>query len=160
MAKSADDKLGYEFEDELKKHFKNIQAKHPIFWHQFPDSKTAGKLIAAQPSDFIVTASGQPAWLLEAKASCEIPTFAKCAKSHTRSSQVGMHKKWHRAGKPSLFIFYCEIDGIVEVWDGAYVTDRISDNVKMLDDRGLLAKDDYFNLEAILLRMFGLLGEK
>ena len=36
-------------------------------WHRFPDSKAAGRVIAAQPSDYLV-ANGKRTFLLEVKA--------------------------------------------------------------------------------------------
>ena len=36
-------------------------------WHRFPDSRAAGRVIAAQPSDYLV-ANGKRTFLLEAKA--------------------------------------------------------------------------------------------
>ncbi len=155
MAKKADDKLGYEFEASVQDALKNLQAKHPLFWHRFLDSKSAGRLVAAQPSDFLVGSLYTPMHLLEAKASCEKQSLASCT-SYIRPSQVGMHKKWHRAGKPSLFIFYCEIDNRVELWDGKYVTDCISEKKRMniLGGGHLLAVCDYFKLEEMLLNYF------
>lgn len=156
MSKKADDKLGYEFEKEVQDILKDLQTKYPLFWHRFLDSKSAGRLVASQPSDFLVTAKDRPTYLLEAKASCEKKSLASCAKSHIRPSQIGMHKKWHRAGNPSLFIFYCEIDNRVELWDGEYVTGCISNNERMniLGGGHLLAVCDYFKLNEMLMNYF------
>jgi len=154
MAVKKEDKaLGAEFENTVKDILKELQAKHPLFWHPFADSKAAGRLIAAQPSDFLVGTAIAGMTLLEVKASCEKPSLTKCYKSHIRPSQVGMAKKWIRAGHPSLFLFYCEIDATVELWDGQYVTDCISDEVKMTDGAkhyGLIAKGSYLDLDKIL----------
>lgn len=154
--KKEDLELGKEFEAELKEAFKSIEALAPFFWHQFPDSKTAGKFIAAQPSDFMISAGGK-CCLLEAKASVEKPSLAKCSTSHIRPSQVGMCKRWVRSGQQYLFIFYCELDNIVEIWDGEKVTSAISDGKKPNPEEGLLAKFDYFNLKKNLCVFLGIL---
>lgn len=141
--------LGKEFEKELKDVFKEIEKNFPFFWHQFPDSKTAGKFIAAQPSDFLLSAGGQ-ASLVEAKASVEIPTLADCSKSHIRPAQLGMCTRWHRSGQTYYFIFYCQLDNRVEIWDGRRVVEAISKGVKPCSDYALLAEFDFFKLKQSL----------
>ena len=151
-----DSALGYEFEDELKEIFKKIQAKHPFYWHQFPDSKAARGFISSQPSDFLVKGPTTPVMLFEAKASVKKKSLASCAKSAILPAQIGHHKKFHRAGGKTLFIFYGQLENRVEVWDGKYVTDCISDNSRMniLGGGHLLASCDYFKLEDMLLNFF------
>jgi hypothetical protein len=45
-------------------------------WHRFPDSKAAGRVIAAQPSDYLV-ANGKRTFLLEVKATNHAYRLAK-----------------------------------------------------------------------------------
>lgn len=153
---SADTKLGYELEDELKAIFKELQETNPIFWHQFPDTKSARNFIAAQPSDFLVGSPFAPMALVEAKASEMKPSLAACAKAAIRPSQIGMHMKWHRAGYPSLFIFYCQADNVVELWEGSYVVSCISAGTRMKSTASdhLLAKCDYFDLKDMMFNHF------
>lgn len=148
-----DIKLGYDFEDELKNIFKELIATYPIFWHQFVDTKAARNYVAAQPADFLFTSAGQQVYLLEAKASTLKPSLAVCAKSHIRPSQIGMAKKWIRAGRPSLFVFYCEADSRVEFWDGEYVTKCISDGVKLKESM-VMFDCDYFDLKKVFINKF------
>ena len=124
-------KVGYDFESELKSIFSNIQSKCNFFWHQFADSKAARGFINSQPSDFIIASEKTGAMLVEAKASEEISSLAKCAKKMLRPSQVGSIIKWNRAGQRSLILFYCEIDGVIEVWDGMHVVSCIRENKKL-----------------------------
>ena len=153
---SEDAKLGYEFEDEIKGAFKSIQSSTPFYWHQFPDSKAARGMIASQPSDFLVKGLDLPVMLLEAKASVKKKSLASCAKSAILPAQIGHHKKFQRAGGKTLFIFYCELENRVELWDGQYVTDCISDGVRMnvLGGEHLLATGTYFDLEKLLFNYF------
>ena len=155
--KKEDINLGYELEDELKKVFKVVQSNHPFFWHQFVDTKAARNFVAAQPSDFMVASLHSEVYLLEAKASVLKKSLASCAKSAISPSQIGMHKKWHRAGNKSLFIFFCEIDDTVELWDGKYVVDCISDGERMnvLGGEHLVAKCSYFELEKMFIKFLG-----
>jgi len=146
MAKNQD--IGYEFEETLKTAFKNIQSKHAIFWHQFPDAKAARGHLQAQPSDFMVASNKVGCVLFEAKASLEKPSLSVCAKSMIRPSQVGMAKKWIRAGQKSVFVFYCQLDNIVEFWDGEVVVNAISNNTKLKKSQCEVV--DFFNLEEFL----------
>lgn len=148
-----DTKLGYEFEDEIKKNLRELQEKHPIFWHPFIDSRAASKFVASQPSDFLVSGLGKPTYLLEAKASCLKPSLVSCAKSHIRPAQIGWHKKWHRAGNDSWFTFYCEADNFVEFWDGQHVCDCISNGKKLDASVGLIRTCDYFELKDCLRKI-------
>jgi len=149
-----DTKLGYDFEKELKEIFKELIATYPFFWHQFLDSKSAGRLVTAQPSDFLISSKLSGVCLLEAKASTIKKSLSNCAKTHIRPSQVGMHKKWHRAGNKSLFIFYSMNENNVELWDGEYITSCISNNKKPLKSEGLKTECDYFQLLNMLTNYF------
>lgn len=147
---SAEQQLGYDFEDELKQIFNRVQSKYPFFYHRFPDTKAARGFIAAQPSDFIVGFNGVSN-LLEAKASSMKPSLANCAKSMIKSQQIGMHRKWHRSGQESLIVFYCECDNVVEIWDGRFVVEAIQSNKRLKPDQAL-KKFDYFSLESELTK--------
>jgi hypothetical protein len=151
-----DSQLGYDFEDELKKIFKGMQEKYPFYWHQFPDSKAARGFIASQPSDFLVKGLKTRVMLFEAKASVKKKSLAACAKSAILPAQIGHHKKYHRAGGDTLFIFYGELENRVELWDGKYVTNCISSGGRMnvLGGEFLLASCDYFELETMLINYF------
>lgn len=144
--------VGYEFEKTLKGIFKNIQAKHPFFWHQFADSKAARGFINSQPSDFLITSPVLGTMLIEAKASEETSSLANCAKKVMRPSQVGQIKKWQRAGSKSLVIFYCQIDNKVEIWGGDYVVECISNSIKL--EKQNAVEVDYFHLESYLTELF------
>jgi hypothetical protein len=151
-----DSAVGYAFEKELKVVFKSMQAKYPFYWHQFPDSKSARGFISSQPSDFLLRSKQVSTVLFEAKASVAKKSLASCAKSAILPAQIGHHKKYHRAGGNTLFIFYGELENIVEIWDGKYIVECISEGKRMnvLGGEFLLAKCDYFDLEEMLIEFF------
>ena len=157
MAKSPDVQVGYDFEDEIKKELKELQEKYPLFWHEFIDTKAAGRFVKSQPSDYLIKGKNTVTYLLEAKASAEKPSLRDCAKAAILPNQIGWHKKYHRAGGRSLFIFYCETDAHIELWDGKYVIDCIS-NGKKLDKTdagiGLLSECSYFHLKELFITYF------
>lgn len=151
-----DTAIGYAFEKELKSCFKNIQSKYEFYWHQFLDTKAARGFVLTQPSDFLVKGKNLPTMLFEAKASVAKESFSKCAKRAISPAQVGHHKKFHRAGGKTAFIFYGELENKIEIWDGKYIVDCISEGVAINATCGetLLASGSYFELEEILIHFF------
>ncbi len=154
MAKKQDGRVGYEFEDKLKSVFGEIKKKRPFDFHRFLDTKAAGRVVAAQLADYMISFKDDKSCnhviIVEAKASEENESLRSCASGHILPQQIGKHKSWLRSGGSGLFLFYCEMTGEVEVWDSKDIVEARSAG-KPLDTKKRLAVMDYLDLENELI---------
>lgn len=157
MAKKDDGRVGYEFEDKLKEVFGKIKSKHKFDFHRYTDTKAAKGFVQPQPGDFQICfkddKSSNHVIIIEAKGSEEIESLKSCASSHIRPQQVGKHKAWLRAGGSAQFWFYCEITGMVEIWDSAHVVEQRAAG-KPLNIEERLHVFEYLQLETSLINFF------
>lgn len=152
--KTPDGRVGYEFEDQLKKVFSNLKNKRPFDFHRFLDSKAAGRIVAPQLADYMISfkdaKSSNHVIIVEAKASEEVESLRSCASSHILPQQIGKHKAWLRSGGSGLFLFYCEATAEVEVWLSSDVVEARSAG-KPLDMSKRAGVMDYLTLEEDLI---------
>ncbi len=126
--------LGYWFEDKTRDKLKEIQETKPSAFHRFTDSKAAKTIVAAQPGDHMLLIPNK-AVLIEEKASTKHESFRSCL-TMIENKQIAFHRIWHRAGHPSLVLFYSDLTDKIEIWDGTLVAKhrvegkrmRINDN--------------------------------
>lgn len=87
----------------LKEHCKTF----PCYWFRFYDSKSARGFLPAQPGDFLWLLPGQ-AVLIECKSSTREKTTLVSLAHHgpVGKCQLAKHKLWHRAGHPSIYLYY------------------------------------------------------
>lgn len=158
MAKRNDcGRVGYEFEDILKDTFNEIKKRYKFDFHRFSDTKSAGRYLAPQPGDFLISfiddKSSNHAIIVEAKASEEHESLRACAASAIRSEQMGKLRAWLRSGGSGQYWFYCESSGLVEIWDGRHVVEARAKG-KPLDKSKVLATFDYLKLEEQIVNLF------
>lgn len=118
--------IGDVFEKQLQDVFRELNDRHLLQWHAFPDHKrSAGGAIPNQPSDYLIglppgSSYGQRMLFLEAKASDKYDSLQK---SMVRSSQRGFINTWGGlADLPYLIVFYSAASNTLELWDGQCVT--------------------------------------
>ena len=111
--------LGYWFEDKVRDALKEIQQAKPATFHRFTDSKAAKTIVAAQPGDHMLLIPDK-AVLIEEKASTKHESVRSCL-TMIDTLQIAFHRKWHRAGHPSIVIFYSDLTDRIELWDGTLV---------------------------------------
>ena len=130
-------KLGAWFEGQTQDRLKWFQENKHLMFHRFPDSKSAGNIIAAQPSDYLV---GSPlaAWLVEVKASKVHKSLRSCAANAIRQEQVVKAHLWMRSGLRSVFIFISVTGGVIEVWDGRHVVAQRFEGKPLNPSKGVL----------------------
>ena len=75
-------------------------------WHRFPDSKAAGRVIAAQPSDYLV-ANGKRTFLLEAKALSHAYRLPK-----DKVRQLATMHKFDAAGVRGVIVVHHYLEGV------------------------------------------------
>jgi len=114
--------IGKWFEGKFQEKLDELKSRKLCTYVRLYDTRSAGAYIPAQPGDFIVL-WGKPrnAVLVECKSSAVHKSLKSCASSHIETNQVTEHRIWHIANHPSLFIFYSEPTGKIEIWDGRHV---------------------------------------
>lgn len=114
--------LGSDFQKELEDVFKALRNRHPMNYHRFYDTKSAGSYLPEQPGDHFVTWAGKT-FLIEAKLSTVHRSLAspKALSSGMSSGQAMSQILWRRAGAYAVVIFKDHTNGFVEIWPGAYV---------------------------------------
>ena len=75
-------------------------------WHRFPDSKAAGRVIAAQPSDYLV-ANGKRTFLLEVKALSHAYRLPK-----DKVRQLATMHKFEAAGVRGVIVVHHYLEGV------------------------------------------------
>lgn len=75
-------------------------------WHRFPDSRAAGRVIAAQPSDYLV-ANGKKGLLLEAKALSHPYRLPK-----DKVRQLATMHKFDAAGVRGVIVVHHYLEGV------------------------------------------------
>ena len=111
--------LGYWLEDRVRDSLKEIQQTKPSMFHRFTDSKAAKTIVAAQPGDYMLPLPNG-AILIEEKASTKHESFRSCL-TMIGNNQIAFHRKWHRAGHPSIVVFYSDLNDRIEIWNGKLV---------------------------------------
>lgn len=124
--------IGAVFEGELVKVFSLLKETHLLAWHRFADTKSAGSVIAEQPSDYLLglppgsagPLDGQRLFYLEAKASEKYHTLQKAA---VKSAQRGAIARNRHLNQLAYLIFFWDTQlGVIQVWDGeAVMSDRL-----------------------------------
>lgn len=98
---------GTYLQDKLQEVLKTFTEYNRGFFYRFYDTKsTQGGFLPAQPGDFflLVPAAGI---LIECK-STEVGTPLTTLAHHGKvgKRQIAKHRMWHRAGHPSLYLYY------------------------------------------------------
>lgn len=142
--------IGKYFEKKTQEALKSLQEKRPLYYYRFPDATSARNAFTAQPADHMIAYNGT-VLLLEEKASDVHECLKSGASSLIKKKQAAMHTKWLRSGNKSIYLFYSSITGMVDIWDGEYVSKcRVSG--KQLDgERGIITYGPIKDLESILL---------
>lgn len=113
------------FEADIQAHLKDLQKRRPLIYHRFYDTASAQvNFLPNQPGDFMTVCEG---WvtLIEAKTSVKHDSLRSCAANAIAPAQLGMHKKWLRAGATCLFVFQGP-DGVHEIWPSIHVVEQRS----------------------------------
>lgn len=119
--------IGDVFEGEVQKVMKLLKESHLVGLHRLSDSKSAGNLVAGQPSDYLLglpegcsnLLSGQRLMFLEAKAS---EVHASLGKSMVRPVQRGAIGTFrYLLDLPYLILFWSANNGTLQMWDGIAV---------------------------------------
>ena len=96
---------------------------HPVFLHRLSDTRSAGTIIVAQPSDFIVLPQTGRATFLEAKFSAGHDSLRSCFSGSVSAQQLASARLVERAGRPYYFLFYSQPAQLCELWPGGYCTE-------------------------------------
>ena len=108
------------FEDAIEQQLVRLQEISRTAYLRLWDSKSAGNLIPAQPSDFLVTHCGVTT-LMEAKFSSVNDSLRQGFSGAVSSNQTASAKIWTRAGAQYKFLFYpMSGGGKIEIWDGRH----------------------------------------
>lgn len=122
-SKNPDTKIGKWFENKkMTPAVDELVASHPVFKHKLKDAHSAGRMTSSSPADYLLAYKGR-GFLVECKASIVHPSLRSCLASAVSDGQVGEHNLWMRAGMKSLFVFYSDLTGLVEFWNGRNVVD-------------------------------------
>lgn len=134
-AKMPPHKLGAWFESHVQADLKTIKERYPIDWLRLYDTKSAGSFLPAQPADFIV-AGADDVYLLETKCSGKHKSLRGGLSSLVKQTQAVSHYTWSRSGHMSHFLFLSVQTGVLQLWDGEYVS-QCRRQGKRLDDKTL-----------------------
>lgn len=119
--RTPDTKVGKWFENKkMTPALDGLVASHTVFKHKLKDSHSAGRMTSSSPADYLIAYKGK-GFLVECKASTIHPSLRSCLASAVDDGQIGEHTFWMRAGMNSLFVFYSDLTGLIEFWDGADV---------------------------------------
>lgn len=123
------------FEGEVGAKLKEIGTRHPVRALRLQDTAAARvQYLPAQAGDYIV-ACPRGGVLLEVKSSTVHGSLTSGLSSLMEKRQAAEHRLWHRAGQPSLVVFYSSTSEEVEVWDGAYVAPLRAKGGRLSKDR-------------------------
>lgn len=111
-----DKDIGHWFEGKTRKALETLVAQQGLFFARLQDSRAAGKFLPNTPADFLVGFYGK-ARLLECKASVKHESLLECL-SMLDDGQLAYHSMWHKNRLPSTYLFYSDMTGVVERWDG------------------------------------------
>lgn len=111
-------KVGYDFEDAIKRLSKELQKKYKADFYRYPDFKSTGLKGYAKkaPADFYVLIEGVFS-KIECKASNKYKSLRECLKSMLEPHQAAELRKAKMAGGKGFVFFYSKVAGVVEVWD-------------------------------------------
>jgi penicillin-binding protein-related factor A (putative recombinase) len=114
---------GKALEGKLSKALKTFEAKTKAFHYRIPDTSAARKgILPPAVGDYILLIPGK-AVLIECKSTVTgIPLLTL---AHKNKVQIAHHRQWHRAGHPSLYLWYdIEVDKI-EYHTGELVVQKV-----------------------------------
>lgn len=127
-----------------------VQAAKPLVWFRFYDTKSAGTFLPQQPADFQACFDGK-ATMIEAKFSEAHESLKCCFAGSVKSHQLASARIWARAGAKYIVIFYSKLSGLIEVWDGLYLSECRSRGERLSLDR----RRTYDNLSTALAKEIG-----
>lgn len=107
-------------EAQILAHCKARMAHHAVFIHRLSDTRSAGTIIAAQPSDFIVLSQMGRTTFLEAKFSAGHDSLKACFSGSVSAQQLASARLVERAGRTYYFLFYSQPAQLFELWPGGY----------------------------------------
>ena len=92
--------------------------------HRFPDTKSAGNFLPAQPGDHLLLVPTPAAILIEDK-STEVgdPLMVLLKQDDKTRAQVLKHRLWNRAGHPSYYVWGDIVAGLTAVYRGMDVVE-------------------------------------
>lgn len=119
--------IGKVFEKELEKVFRSLEKSNLLGWHRFVDTGTAGGMVAAQPSDYLMMLpadsqsplSGQRMLFVEAKASEKKPALTRAAMQPSQRRAISLYRMMMQI--PYLVFFWDAEQGVMQIWDGEAV---------------------------------------
>lgn len=107
-------------EEKIQEHCKARMARHAVFYHRFSDTRAAGNIIAAQPSDFLVLPQMGRTTFLEAKFSEVHESLRSCFADAVDVQQLASARLVVRAHREYLILFYSGVSQRTELWPGIY----------------------------------------
>lgn len=147
--------IGKYFEKKVQASLKTLQETSPVFYYRFPDATSARNAFTAQPADHMIAYNGT-VLLIEEKASDVHESLISGASSLIKKKQAAMHTKWLRSGNKSIYLFYSTLTGVVDVWDGAYVSNQRVKGQRIKLEEGLITCGPIKELTKVLRRVIGL----
>jgi hypothetical protein len=137
--------IGKIFEKELEKVFRSLEKSHLLGWHRFVDTGTAGGIVAAQPSDYLVALPfgslsplcEQRMMFVEGKASEKKSSLTRAAMQPSQRRAISMYRMMMQI--PYLVFFWDAELGVVQVWDGEAVIGegRVDPAYKLAEFHGI-----------------------
>lgn len=123
-------------EDQILAHCKARMAHHAVFIHRLSDTRSAGTIIAAQPSDYLILPQMGRATFLEAKFSAGHDSLRSCFSGSVSAQQLASARLVERANRTYLFLFYSQPAQMFELWPGIYCAECRSQGKRLeLDKR-------------------------
>lgn len=144
------DNVGKMFEEKVKDALKGLWEECGMFSYRIQDSHSAGRQTGNAPADFLIGYEGV-AMLLECKASEKYASMVDAKLSSIMDSgQAAYHQSWNNNGLKSVFLFYSDSIGSVEVYDGKEVATTFQLGGKVSP----LHSDSIYNLKHLIRGLF------
>ena len=111
---------------EIEKWVRDCATENHWSLHRLADSKSAGRIIQAQPADYMGVIAGVPV-LLECKSSERFDSFKDCRlKDFIKPTQFASFKMWERNRGCGLFVFHSVFGKNIEIWSSYVILEAYS----------------------------------
>ena len=117
-------------QNELQKVLKTFCEFNRAMFHRFPDTKSAGgHFLQNQPGDYLLNVPGKSI-LIECKSSMVgTKVHVLAHKGKVGKTQIAQHRKWHRSGHPSLYLYYNFMNQLFSWHQGVDVVNKSSSSI-------------------------------
>lgn len=119
--------IGKIFENEFSKVLKLLKETHLVASHKLTDTGSAGNVVSAQPSDYLmglppgskVPLNDQRLFFVEVKASEKHATLGKAMMRPAQRGAIAQYR--YLLDLPYLVFFWDAVGGRIQLWDGVAI---------------------------------------